>query len=91
MINSVWSEWQENDTAILTVLHDVFRQFQVQARISISNDTYGVHAMQSALRLCEQMGDAFSEEEAPSRTMAAVSHPSSRISCPARDADFEAF
>jgi len=79
--HSVWSEWQEKDTAILclrptdkqglslTVLHDVFRQFQLQARTSISNETYGVHAMQSALRLCEQMGDAFSEEEAPSRTM----------------------
>jgi hypothetical protein len=90
--HSVWSEWQEDDTAILclrptdkqglslTVLHDVFRQFQVQARTSISNETYGIHAMQSALRLCEQMGDAFSEEEAPSRTMAFDSCVSSLFS-----------
>jgi hypothetical protein len=90
--HSVWSEWQEGDTAILclrptdkqglslTVLHDVFRQFQVQARTSISNETYGVHAMQSSMRLCEQMGNAFSEEEAPSRSMAFDSCVSSLFS-----------
>jgi hypothetical protein len=84
--HSVWSEWQGDDTAILCLrptdlpLHDVFRQFQVQARTSISNETYGIHAMQSALRLCEQMGDAFSEEEAPSRTMAFDSCVSSLFS-----------
>jgi len=73
----VWGEWQQKETAILclrpsdkqglslSVLHDIFRQFQVHARTSISSDgPHAAAAIRAAFCLCEQMGDSFVNEKA---------------------------
>lgn len=79
--HAVWGERQEDGAANLclrptdkhltnTVLHDVFRQFQLQARNSISGEIYGVQATHAAFFPGERMGSAFSEEEGLGRIVA---------------------
>jgi len=75
--HAVWGEWQQKETAILclrpsgkqglalSLLHDIFRHFQLQARTPISsNGPHAAAAMCAAYNLCQQMGDSFINEEA---------------------------
>jgi hypothetical protein len=71
---STWSKWQEKETAILclrpgkkrglplSVLHDVFRQFQLEVAKPLSTTPPPADALEAAFLLCETMGDHFADE-----------------------------